>query len=53
MCMCIYTAICYGRLGRLFFKQEKFDRAIVEYDRQLSLAIECGDETESAEVPYS
>lgn len=32
-------AISYGRLGRLFLRQERFDRAIVEFDRQLSLVI--------------
>jgi hypothetical protein len=32
-------AISYGRLGRLFLRQERFDRAIVEFDRQLSLVV--------------
>lgn len=27
-------AMCHGRLGKLVLKQEKHDRAIVEYDRQ-------------------
>lgn len=43
-------AVCYGRLGKLFLKEERFDRAIVEFDRQMSLAREIGDDVEEAEA---
>ena len=43
-------AVCYGRLGRLFLRKEKFDRAIVEFDRQMSLAKEIDDKVEEADA---
>ena len=45
-------AMCYGRLGKLFLRQERFDRAIVEFDRQLSLAREIEDKVEAADAYY-
>jgi WD40 repeat protein len=47
-----YLAICYGRLGKLFLRSERFDRAIVEFDRQLSLSKEIDDVSESADAYY-
>jgi len=43
-------AICYGRLGKLYYKEEKYDRSISCYDRQLSLANEIQDKPEAAEA---
>ena len=43
-------SICHGRLGRMFLAQNRFDRAIVDFDRQLSLAKEINDEPEIAEA---
>jgi tetratricopeptide (TPR) repeat protein len=45
-------AITHGRLGRMFLLQGKFDRAIVEFDRQLSLAREIDDKPEQADAYY-
>jgi WD40 repeat protein len=45
-------AVCHGRLGKLYLKQEKYDRAIVEYDRQMSLANEIDDKVEAAEAYF-
>jgi hypothetical protein len=36
-------AICHGRMGKMFLKLDKFNRAIVEFDRQLSLGNEIDD----------
>ena len=36
-------AICHGRMGKMFLQLEKFNRAIVEFDRQLSLGNEIDD----------
>ena len=47
-----YLAICHGRLGKLFLKMERWDRAIVDFDRQMSLANEIGDKVEAAEAFY-
>lgn len=33
-----YLAMCYGRLGRMFMLQGRFDCAIVEFDRQLAIS---------------
>lgn len=44
-----YLAMCHGRLGKLFLRQERYDRAIVEYDRQMSLGNEINDKIEIAE----
>lgn len=43
-------AICHGRLGRMFLKLGKQNRAIVEFDRQLSLAREISDKPEEADA---
>lgn len=43
-------AITHGRMGKLFFLQKRVDRALVEFDRQLSLANEVDDDTERAEA---
>ena len=45
-------SVCHGRMGRMFIKQAYFDRAIVEFDRQLSLAKEVDDKYEAAEAYY-
>ena len=45
-------AITHGRLGRMFLLQSKFDRAIVEFDRQLSLAREVDDKPEQADAYF-
>ena len=42
-------SITHGRLGKMFLLQGKFDRAIVEFDRQLSLAREIDDKPEQAD----
>jgi len=42
-------AIVHGRLGKMFLLQSKFDRAIVEFGRQLSLASEIDDKPEQAD----
>jgi tetratricopeptide (TPR) repeat protein len=43
-------AFTHGRLGKLFLLQHKLDRSLVEFDRQLSLALEVGDEAEMADA---
>ena len=43
-------SLCYGRLGKLFLQEERYDRAILEYDHQLSLAREINDKPEEAEA---
>eukprot|EP01038_Epipyxis_sp_PR26KG_P007587 gene7587-10336_t len=45
-------AICHGRLGKMFLRLDKKNRAIVEFDRQLSLAKEINDRAEEAEAFY-
>eukprot|EP01041_Mallomonas_annulata_P015298 gene15298-32402_t len=45
-------SVCHGRLGRLFLREDRFDRAIVEFDRQMSLAKEIDDKAEEAEAFY-
>ena len=45
-------AICHGRQGKMYLRMEKFNRAIVEFDRQLSLANEIDDKVEIAEAYY-
>lgn len=45
-------AMCHGRLGKMFLKEGRYDRAIIEFDRQLSLAKEIADEVEMAEAYY-
>ena len=45
-------AVCYGRLGKLWLRAERYDRAIVEFDRQLSLANEIDDKVEAADAYY-
>jgi WD40 repeat protein len=47
-----YLAICHGRLGKLYLRQERYDRAIVEFDRQMSLGNEIGDKVEIADAYY-
>lgn len=47
-----FLAIAYGRVGKLFLRSERFDRAIVEFDRQLSLAKEIDDVAETADAYY-
>jgi hypothetical protein len=47
-----FLAIAYGRMGKLFLRSERFDRAIVEFDRQLSLAKEIDDTAEAADAYY-
>jgi WD40 repeat protein len=47
-----YLAMCHGRLGKLYLRQEKYDRAIVEYDRQMSLGNEINDKIEIADSYY-
>jgi tetratricopeptide (TPR) repeat protein len=43
-------ALCHGRLGKVFLRLGKAARSIVEFDRQLSLAIEIGDTSEEADA---
>lgn len=45
-------AICHGRLGKMFLKEGKNDRAIIDFDRQLSLAKEIDDKVETADAYY-
>lgn len=45
-------AICHGRLGRIFAKMGNASRAIVEFDRQLSLAKEIQDKAEESDAYY-
>jgi tetratricopeptide (TPR) repeat protein len=45
-------AICHGRLGKMFLNLGKKNRAIVEFDRQLSLAKEIEDKPEEADAYY-
>lgn len=45
-------AICHGRLGKMFLQLGKTNRAIVEFDRQLSLAREISDKAEEADGYY-
>jgi len=41
--------LCHGRLGKMFLSLSKASRAIVEFDRQLSLGLEIDDPAEIAE----
>jgi hypothetical protein len=43
-------AFTHGRLGKLFALQNKLDRCLVEFDRQLSLAEEIDDDAEKADA---
>ena len=45
-------AVTHGRMGKMFLRQSKFDRAIVEFGRQLSLAKEVDDRPEMAEAYF-
>lgn len=45
-------SIVHGRQGKMFLRMEKYNRAIVEFDRQLSLANEIGDKAEAAEAYF-
>ena len=45
-------SICHGRLGKMFLKLGKKNRAIVEFDRQLSLAKEIDDEADKADAYF-
>ena len=45
-------ALCHGRLGKVYLSLTKASRAIVEFDRQLSLGSEIGDQAEEAEGKY-
>jgi tetratricopeptide (TPR) repeat protein len=45
-------AICHGRLGKMFLNLGKQNRAIVEFDRQLSLAKEVSDKPEQADAYF-
>lgn len=45
-------AICHGRLGKMFAKLGNASRAIVEFDRQLSLAREIQDKAEESDAFY-
>jgi WD40 repeat protein len=45
-------SITHGHMGRMFLLQSKFDRAIVEFSRQLSLANEIDDAPEQAEAYF-
>lgn len=44
-----YLSICYGRLGQLFHEIHEYNRSIIEYDRQVSLAREIQDKIEESE----
>ena len=45
-----FLAFTHGRLGKLFFLQNRLDRSMVEFDRQLSLAMEINDDFEMADA---
>jgi WD40 repeat protein len=45
-------SMVHGRQGRMFAMMEKFDRAILEFDRQLSLAREVEDKAEEANAYF-
>ena len=45
-------SLCHSRLGHLFLLINKNNRAIVEYDRQLSLGIEINDLSEQSNAYY-
>jgi WD40 repeat protein len=45
-------AICHGKLGEMFVKMNKISRAIVEFDRQLSLGKEISDKAEESNAYY-
>jgi len=47
-----HLSITHGHLGQMFLRQGKFDRAIVEFDRQLSLAREIDDKPEAADAYF-
>ena len=42
-------AVCHGRLGKVYLSLSKPSRAIIEFDRQLSLGKEISDQVEEAE----
>lgn len=42
-------AVCHGRLGKVFLSLSKPSRAIIEFDRQLSLGQEISDQVEEAD----
>jgi hypothetical protein len=42
-------AVCHGRLGKVYLSLSKPSRAIIEFDRQLSLGQEISDQVEEAE----
>lgn len=45
-----FLAITHGRMGKMYLKSGRFDRAIVDFDRQLSLAREIDDAADEAEA---
>ena len=47
-----WLAICHGRLGRLFLRQHRYDRAIFDFDRQLSLGNEIDDSVEIGDAYF-
>jgi tetratricopeptide (TPR) repeat protein len=47
-----FLSITYGHKGKMYLRSERFDRAIIEFDRQLSLAKEISDTTELAEAYF-
>jgi len=46
-------AVCHGRLGKVYLSLSKPSRAIIEFDRQLSLGKEISDQVEEAEGDIS
>ena len=47
-----FLAITHGHMGKMFMKQSRYDRAIVDFDRQLSLAKEINDKPEAADAYF-
>jgi hypothetical protein len=45
-------SITHGKMGKMYLKSSKFDRALVEFDRQLSLAKEISDKPEQGKFIY-
>ena len=45
-------AVVHGKMAHMFLKQGRYDRALVDFDRQLSLANEINDQPEIAHAYY-
>lgn len=45
-------ALCHGKLGQMFLKLSEANRALIEFDRQLSLAKEVEDKVEESDAFY-